>query len=453
MTMGTYKQLSRYDRKIIEEALDEGLSFRTIAKLLERQASSVSREVKANRSRLKGKGSAKMAECSERNFCKRKGLCDSCPFKGRLCLNCTEFDCRVLCDTYISQKACPTLSKGRYVCNGCEKRAWGCTRPLRFEYRAPHADMSAKDRRSICRQGFDCTPEAFEKVMEVVRPALSRGLSPYEIATAFSEKVCVSESTLYRWVDRGYGGMANIELERKVGFSPRKKTEAKAITHHGPKRSYEAFSALDAEERAQACEMDTVVGRKRDRKCILTLYLCPAHFQLYILLEKKTKDEVARAFDTLERILGLELFLELVGLIVTDNGLEFEDTERLEASATVKGKKRCRVFYCDPRQSQQKPGCEKNHTELRQILPKRSVHFDTLVGRDASVACSHVNSTPRRSLCGMSPLQMLKAAYGKRIDVLLDAYGIEEIGPDELTLKPWILNKERQERGEEPLEF
>jgi IS30 family transposase len=289
--------------------------------------------------------------------------------------------------------------------------------------------------------------------MEVVRPALSRGMSPYEIATSFSEEVGVSQSTLYRWIDKGYGGMANIELERKVGFAPRKKAVTKKITHHGRERSYEAFSALRKEDQARATEMDTVVGRKADSKCLLTLYSRPSHFQLYCLLDDKGADEVVDAFDTLEHVLGLTLFRELFGIILTDNGVEFEHTDHLEASCAVVGEKRCRVFYCDPRQSQQKPGCEKNHTELRQLLPKGGVHFDSLVRRDVSIVCSHINSTPRKSLCGMSPIQMLKAAYKESIDVLLDAYGIEEISPENLTLKPRLLNDERQKRGEEALEF
>jgi IS30 family transposase len=449
--MCAYKQFSMYDRRNIEEGLNEKLSFRTIAKILTRSASSISREVKANRSQLKSRG--KIAECSEKNFCKVHGLCDVCGQDNRLCLHCKEYDCRVLCDTYLQRVGCPTLSGGRFVCNGCKKRTWGCTRPLRFEYSASVADHSAKTRRSECRQGVDCTQEAFETTMEVVRPALARGLSPYEIATSFADKVKVSHSTLYRWIDAGYGGMANIELERKVGFAPRNKTGNRVITHHGQERSYEAFCSLDAKEREEAAEMDTVVGRTHDKKCLLTLYTRPSHFQFYYLLTEKTADAVVDAFDVLEDVLGLDLFCELFGLIITDNGVEFEHTERLEASHTVFGEKRCRVFYCDPRQSQQKPGCEKNHTELRQLLPKRSVRFDSLIGRDVSVVCSHVNSTPRKSLCGMSPIRMLKAAYGEKIDVLFDAYGIEEVAPDKLTLKPKLLNDERSNRGEEPLEF
>jgi hypothetical protein len=122
--MSIYKQFSRYDRKIIEEGLDEGLSFRVIAKMLERSASSVSREVQVNRSPLKGTG--KMRKCAEKAFCKICSLCDVCPFGKRLCMHCTEYDCRTLCETYITRTACPTLSKGRHVCNGCKKRTWGC---------------------------------------------------------------------------------------------------------------------------------------------------------------------------------------------------------------------------------------------------------------------------------------------------------------------------------------
>lgn len=448
--MCAYKQFSMYDRKIIEEGLNDGLSFRMIAQMINRSASSISREIKANRAPIKTK--ARMGNCVKRDICKICSLCTRCSRNAGFCQYCTEHDCRNLCDTYIAHTACPTLSKGRLTCNGC-KRHWGCNRPLRFEYKAAVANESSKQRRSESRQGVDMGQDEFEDILDVVRPALARGLSPYEIAASYAGKVTVSPSTLYRWIERGYGGMANIELERKVGFAPRKKTGKRTITHHGPNRSYEAFLRLGEMEYARATEMDTVVGRKHDKKCILTLYSRTSHFQLYLLLDEKTPDSVVAAFDDLERIIGLELFRSLFGLCLTDNGTEFEDTLHLEASCVSLEQKRCQVFYCDPRQSQQKPGCEKHHSELRQIIPKQSVHFDALCKRDVSIACSHVNSTPRKSLCGMSAIQMLRAAYGKNIDILFDAYGIEEILPDDLTLKSSILNSERAKRGERPLVF
>ena len=32
----------------------------------------------------------------------------------------------------------------------------------------------------------------------------------------------VAPSTLYRWIDRGYAGMSNMNLHRKVGYKERR---------------------------------------------------------------------------------------------------------------------------------------------------------------------------------------------------------------------------------------
>ncbi|WP_172137124.1 hypothetical protein [Adlercreutzia sp. ZJ473] len=63
-------------------------------------------------------------------------------------------------------------------------------------------------------------------------------------------------------------------------------------------------------------------------------------------------------------------------------------------------------------------------------------------------------STPTRalSLGGKSPIQMLRFVYGDDdANALLDALGVYEVGRDELTLRPEILDVERAKRGEPPL--
>jgi IS30 family transposase len=453
MAMCAYRQLSMYDRNTIERGLSDGLSLRKVAKMTGRATTSISREIRANRTQKKGRG--KMAECVEKAMCATRGLCAACTQANRCCRHCPGHDCRTLCDTYILRTACPRLGRGPWVCNGCKKSHWGCTRPLRFEYAAAIADHISAERKSACRCGVDMDEARFAEVMRTVRPAIARGLSPYETATLYADEVKVSPSTLYRWVARGYGGMANIELQRKVGFAPRKKTAPRRQSHHGPDRSFEAFCALPEEEQAAATEMDTVWGRKRDVQCILSLHKRPAHFQLYALLAEKTLEEFVAMLDRIERIVGREGFEEMFDPMLTDNGSEFEDPEALEASVTEPGRRRCRVFYCDPRQSQQKGRCEKNHTELRQILPKgrKRVSFDALNERDAATACSHANSTPRKSLCNMTPIAMFKAAFGGLAEKLLDALGVREVRRDELMLKREVLNVERASRGEEPIDF
>ena len=141
--------------------------------------------------------------------------------------------------------------------------------------------------------------------------------------------------------------------------------------------------------------------------------------------------------------------------VLTDNGEEFADEDGIGALAGERiedGKLGVRLYYCDPRQSQQKGGCEKNHTEIRQILEKGMFAFDELTGADMAVLMSHANSNPRASLGGKTPIQMLRFVYGEEeADALLDALGIQEVGRDELMLKPEILDIERERRGEPPL--
>lgn len=92
-------------------------------------------------------------------------------------------------------------------------------------------------------------------------------------------------------------------------------------------------------------------------------------------------------------------------------------------------------------QSQQKGACERNHIEVRKLLPKgRGVRFDLLTRADCALLMSQVNSEPRGSLAWMSPVAALRAAFG-----------IEELGTDELDLTPGCIERARRERGEAPL--
>ena len=84
-----------------------------------------------------------------------------------------------------------------------------------------------------------------------------------------------------------------------------------------------------------------------------------------------------------------------ISWILTDRGSEFSDPLAIERSCLEPGKRRCRVFYCDPLAPGQKGACERNHSELRRILPKGRSDFDAPTCADLAVAASHVNSYPR----------------------------------------------------------
>lgn len=282
------------------------------------------------------------------------------------------------------------------------------------------------------------------------RADVARGLSPAQIARGRAGELGVSASTIYRWISRGYGGMRDADLRREVGCKERRRAAEPAPTAHGRARSYAAFAALPEEDRARACEMDCVVGRPRDRKRILTLYLRPFKAQLCLLLSDGSSRAVADALDMLERAAGAELFARLFGLVLTDNGSEFSDPVAIERSALGEGR-RCRVFCCDARQSQQKGTCERNHVELRKFLPKgRGVDFDMLDGRDMAELMSQLNSEPRPSLLGASPIALLKVAAPESAG-LLDALEVREVPYGGLDMTPRALSAARAERGLPPL--
>ena len=118
---------------------------------------------------------------------------------------------------------------------------------------------------------------------------------------------------------------------------------------------------------------------------------------------------------------------------LTDRGSEFLDFKALERS--VDGGRRCSVYYCDPLQSGQKGRCEKNHVELRKVLPKGTC-FEGITNYELSVICSHVNSYTRPALGGAAPIDIA----GKILPAdLLDGLAIEKIDPDEVVMRPSLL--------------
>jgi len=350
------------------------------------------------------------------------------------------------------QRVCPKLLSWPYCCNGCRYRRYHCGHRWRCEYLAADAQAFADEDLVGPRRGVDMDRERFEAAVSLIRSDLARGLSPQQIAEARCGQVGVSKSTIYRWVEEGYGGMSNVELRRKVGYKPRNKKAGRKTTHHGTERSYEAFCALPEGERARACEMDTVVGKATDSQCLLTLYSRACKVQLPLLMPEKTKAATVARLDDVERAIGLDAFRRLLGLVLTDNGCEFEDAEGIERSCTREGESRCRVYYCDPMRSQQKPGCERGHVEIRKMLPKgRGISFDDLDEVDAWFVGSNVNSEPRPSLMGLSPLAMLQAADPALADALADGLGICELPYGELDLTLAAVNRERTGRGLAPL--
>jgi IS30 family transposase len=270
--------------------------------------------------------------------------------------------------------------------------------------------------------------------VERVKPLLKKGQSLEHIWDTHPGLFPCSARTFYRWINLGVLDVLAIDLPKKVSYRIRKKrkgtdTVRSDLTGH----TYDCFSALPLEQQISCVEMDCVCGKRSDKTAILTLYFRRLGFQLMYLIARHDQEHVAKALDTIEEIIGSKEFKRFFQVILTDRGSEFLDTARLERS--LDGTRRCTVYYCDPMCSGQKGGCEKNHVELRKIIPK-GTSLDCLSARDISIACSHVNSYARASLGAVDPYTLAQAVLPQQ---LFDGFGLEHIAPEDVMLKPGLL--------------
>ncbi|MCF0231766.1 MAG: IS30 family transposase [Enterococcus sp.] len=418
MRTNSYNRIDFRERTVIEKELKQHhtiqKSARGIADLIGKDHSSVIREVKSNRCIKGGKDKHKKPT-----------------------------------PEYLEKSGCPFLFKWPYTCTGCH-REFNCRTRYKVIYSAKLADDLSRATRHDSRSGVNMTQAEFSKKISIIKDGLERGLSPYAIAVNNQEELGLSVSTIYKWIDKGYGNLKPIDLRRKVKYKPRKEHQDPKPTKHGKDRSYKAFLDLPKDEQDSAWEMDTIIGKKNDRQCVLSLFDRASKFQFYLLMRAKTCSNVLEYFDLIENLLGAFSFNDLIHNILTDNGSEFNNFEALEKS--IHKGNRTKIYYCDANQSQQKACCEKNHEEFRKIIPKRrGISFDDLDNKDMAYIMSHVNSNVRASLLGRSPIEIVKQTGSPIWERILEIFSIYEVPYPSLNLTPNMVNLERKERGLTPI--
>jgi len=422
------KHLTKEQRCIIESMLNEGSSIRHIAVALYKSPSTISREIKKHSICKPGK-----AACIHKRDCQYQHLCS--PKCRKMCKSCDM--CSRYCVDYEPYK-CPKVPPSG-VCNNCFKK-----RLCELEHHIYYARNAEKEYREILihsRDGFDLTGEELDKINEIVSPMIKKGLSPYAtLSTLENNGVTISESTLRRLIDAGELSVGVIDLRRKVKMKPRKKyknTEYRILSAQKEGHKYKDFLTFMENNDVSHWEMDTVEGLKEDKKAILTLHNPDLHFQLFFLLPEQTSDYVVAALDKLEESIGKDNYRSIFGVILTDNGHEFSNIQRLECSED--GTKRTNLFFCEPNRSDQKGSCENNHHYVRYILPK-GTSFENLTDADMVLLRNHINSSARASLFGKSPTEV---AMNVLPYILFECIDIKLLPAEEINLTPTLLKQNK----------
>lgn len=428
-------RLTLSERIAIESGIYEHLKLNEIAKRIFKSPETVSREIRKNRTLVIGyKPFGK--DCNFANECKTKGLCGKTGCTKR-CVTCKEYECRELCKRY-SNKPCKNLSKPPYVCNVCTNRRKCKTD--RAYYIAQQADAMSRRRYSESRSKIQTRGKELEKLDETVTPLILKGQPITHIWAEHGEELGISQRTLYRYADRGVLSFGNIDLRRKVGYRPRRKKKEQSERFLNQEfrknRSYDDYLAyMEKHPDTTVVQMDTVKGCREQGKRLLTLHFCDTNMMLILLMHDGKADTVVEQFDRLTSLLGLEEFRKVFPVILTDNGSEFKHTKEMET--TDDGKKRTKIFYCDPQASWQKPKIEKNHEFIRYVLPKGK-SLNSYTQEDMNILANNINSTRRNLLGGKSPYEVIT---NKSVLNLMKLMGLHMIPSDEVNLTPKLLKR------------
>ena len=341
------------DRRSIEEGLFESRSARWIATRIGVSASTVTREVSANRTvRVPDrKGDRASVSCAKRGTCERRGTaCEGCKSSKYRCKDCRTRRCTESCPDF-ELRVCPETERWPYVCRPkCAKRG-NCTMP-KCSYRAVEAQASYEERLASSRAGADLTPEELRKLDEMVTRLTGQGHSFEAIVAEKDPGVCAR--TLYRYQEQGLINVPAASMPEKARRKPRKvkkrdrKCDKSRTRVDRTGRTYDDFKALPLEEIVRAVQCDSVCGFISNRHDILSMMHVPSRFQLYVLKRHGLNGEVPQVLDAIEAALGSpEDFEAVFGILLCDRGTEFDDWGAMESSSLVEGARRCRVFYCE----------------------------------------------------------------------------------------------------------
>lgn len=424
-----YTHLTLKDRNTIEEELNMGSTFKEISRILNKDPTTISKEVKRNFTTVKPSSfNNSFNKCNQKRTCQLKNICNKkC---GTYCKNCKL--CNSLCPTFTLEAICSNLLKPPYVCNGCLKRN-GC-RKDKFVYKSKEADIIYHELLLSSRQGINMSENQLNELSSTIVPLVKKGHSMAAILMN-NPHLNISEKTLYNYVNSGYfKGINNIDLPRKVKYKPRNKLpkEPKSTVNREHRTYQDYLAYTETHPYANVVQIDTVEGIKGG-KALFTLIFVNCNFMLAFLIDSQSKDEINRYFDTIKSIFG-DSFKTYFDVILTDNGKEFQDPDYIELCPD--GSK-VHLFYCDPGKSCQKAKVEKNHEFIRYVLPK-GTSFDNLTQDDINILMSNINSYPREELNNCCPFNLAYMLIGKD---LIDKFNYNFINGNDIILTPNLFKK------------
>ncbi|MCI8624662.1 MAG: IS30 family transposase [Provencibacterium sp.] len=229
-------------------------------------------------------------------------------------------------------------------------------------------------------------------------------------------RICIK--TLYNYIDQGlFLNVTNKALlrrrEHKQGYDKVQRVRTK----------HPLFASIDerpvwVNQRLEAghWEMDTVYSSTKKGEVLLVLTERITLKEILMKMKSRTRREVVKALDRLERRFGIA-FYTVFKSITVDNGSEFMDYNGMEASCRRKAK-RTKIYYCHPYSSWERGSNENANAIIRRFIPK-GAKIEGFSTKAIQYIENWMNNCPRKVLGYRSPnilfSEVFENAAGKNI--------------------------------------
>ena len=417
--MSSKKHMDYDDLLLLYKYISLNYSAKKITQLLKKDRSTIYRIIISN-SRIENERtySIRFKNCEHLLKCKKDGI-NNCP------VSCPNF----------KKWICPNLKKFPYICNFCESRC-SCRKEKRL-FNPEEAYISRMDRFSESKKCPKISHKELSNFDEIISPLIKEGLSIESIESSLKECFPATTRTVRNWINKGYLSAKRIDLRNAVKreYSPSyiyKRPSKDPLLKVG--RTWTSFlKYMETEDKQDVIQFDTVHGKKSDKKCILTIHHPVTKFQIGLLLNSLSSDEVINKINALRLRMGEDYYFKYFRILLCDNGPEFDKMNELEIDKET-GEVFGKVFYTRPYQSGDKGSCERNHELFRYVIAKGK-SLDDLTQDDLNFIFSNINSYPRKSLNYQCPVDMINKLMGKEFASKL---GILKVPFKNLTFKKKI---------------
>ena len=301
---------------------------------------------------------------------------------------------------------CDKLKRWPYVCSNCSNRYNKNCPFVKLKYDSKIAQRKADANLTNSRKEIDLDSNEFNKLDSIIKKGIDDNKSIYQISIENKNDINKSITTLYRYINNGYLTTKRIDLPYAVKYKKRK---------HNKKYDYSNNNKIDRTGHTYldyltflhkhpgiyVWQLDFLGAIKTDNNHILTFILPNLQFTLLNIINKPDSSKVVKYFDDLEEKLGLDAFKDLIPVILTDRDPNFTDIEGI-CFSKITGEQRCKLFFCDPYVSNQKPNVENINKQIRKFFPKgRSI--DIYSQKDILEKNLILLRTPLKSLDSFTP--------------------------------------------------